>query len=86
MINVKHLVLDVLKPHHPNALEFARALAGTGPDYRVHVTVLEVDEKTESLRVEVTGSAIDFERLREAIGELGGSLHSIDEVETASGE
>ena len=62
------------------------ALAGTGPDYGVHVTVLEVDEKTESLRVEVTGSAIDFERLHEAIGELGGSLHSIDEVETASGE
>lgn len=84
MINVKRLVLDVLKPHHPNALEFAHAIAATGPDCRVQVTVLEVDEKTETLKVEVTGSALDFERVHEAIGQCGGSLHSIDEVEVCS--
>lgn len=86
MINVKRLLLDVLKPHNPNALEFARAIAETGPDYRVQVKVLEVDEKTETLQVEVMGGAIDFERLHEAIGQCGGSLHSIDEVEVVGGE
>lgn len=76
---VKRLVLDILKPHEPNALEFALALAAHG--YRVKLTVVEVDEKTETLLVTVEGDAIDFEQVRTTINELGGSLHSIDEVE-----
>jgi hypothetical protein len=51
MVLVKRLVLDVLKPHQPNALEFSQALARAGGDYRVCITVLEVDEKTETLKV-----------------------------------
>lgn len=76
---VKRLVLDILKPHEPNALEFARALAALG--YHVQLRVDEVDEKTESLVVAVEGDDIDFDQVRATINELGGSLHSIDEVE-----
>ena len=81
MVLVKRLVLDVLKPHQPNALEFSQAIAIAGGGYRVCTTVLEVDEKTESLQVVVEGDAIDFDALQSSISELGGSLHSIDEVE-----
>jgi hypothetical protein len=81
MVSVKRIVLDVLKPHQPNALEFARAIAGAGADSRVHLTVVEMDEKTETLQIEVEGNAIDFETIQAAITDLGGSLHSIDEVE-----
>ena len=62
MVYVKRMVLDVLKPHQPNALEFSRAIAGSGADYRVHLLVLEMDDKTETLRIEVAGDAIDFEQ------------------------
>ena len=85
MISVKRVVLDILKPHHPNALEFSRALAEVGPDYRVCLSVIEVDENTETLQVVVEGNAIDFEAVQTAIDSLGGSLHSIDEVEVQSG-
>ncbi len=81
MVLVKRLVLDVLKPHQPNALEFSQAIAGTAGKSRVHVTVLEVDEQTETLRVVVEGEALDFDAIQSSIGEMGGSLHSIDEVE-----
>ena len=84
MVSVKKLVLDVLKPHRPNALEFCETLAAVGSDYRVHLTVLEVDENTETLRVVVEGSTLDFYALQAAIGKMGGSLHSIDEVEVLS--
>jgi len=84
MISVKRVVLDVLKPHHPNALEFSQTIAEVGPDYRVRLTVLEVDENTETLRVVVEGDAIDFEAIQTAISNLSGSLHSIDEVEVQS--
>ena len=80
MIFVKKLVLDVLKPHQPNALDFAKAITATGDDYWVRVTVLEVDEQTETLELEVRGSAVDFELIRQTVTEQGGSVHSIDEV------
>ncbi len=84
MVLVKRLVLDVLKPHQPNALEFSQALAKAGGDYRVCTTVLEVDEKTETLQVIVEGDAIDFDAVQSGISDLGASLHSIDEVEVKS--
>lgn len=85
MISVKRVVLDVLKPHSPNALDFARALAEQGPDYHVRLSVIEVDEKTETVQVEVSGAIIDFDGLHVVINQLGASLHSIDEVEVQSG-
>lgn len=84
MVNVKKIVLDVLKPHQPNALEFSRAIAKTGIDYRVHLIVLEMDESTETIQIEISGNAIDFETIQVAIAGMGGSLHSIDEVEVHS--
>ena len=80
MVAVKKIVLDVLKPHHPSALEYGRAIAAVGLDYHVTLLVLEVDENTETLQIIVEGSAIDFEAVQSAISDLGGSLHSVDEV------
>ena len=85
MTQVKRVVLDILKPHQPNVLEFARVLAEQG-DYRVKSTVLEMDDKTETLQVEIDGEMIDFERIQQAISEFGASLHSIDEVEVEGGD
>ena len=84
MVNVKRIVLDVLKPHQPNALEFSQAIAKTGVDYRVHLIVLEMDENTETIQIEISGHAIDFENIQSAITGMGGSLHSIDEVDVQS--
>ncbi|MDF2177622.1 DUF211 domain-containing protein [Aliiglaciecola sp. CAU 1673] len=83
---VKRIVLDVLKPHEPNALDFSRRLAASGKDYRVYLMVLEVDEKTETLQVEVQGTDIQCDSLFSVIKEMGGSLHSIDEVDVFSDE
>ncbi|MGD8581644.1 MAG: DUF211 domain-containing protein [Gammaproteobacteria bacterium] len=81
MITVKRIMLDVLKPHQPNALEFSQAIARAGRDYRVCLTVLEVDEDTQTLQLEVESDKIDFDAIEAAITEMGGSLHSIDQVE-----
>lgn len=84
MVYVKHLVLDILKPHQPNALEFSSKLAETGQNYHVVLTVLEVDENTETIQVEISAEHIDFDAIQLAISSMGGSLHSIDQVEVSS--
>jgi hypothetical protein len=81
MALVKKLVLDVLKPHQPNALEFGQRIAANSHGCRVRITVEEVDEKTDTLKVVVEGEDIDFESVQQAITDMGASLHSIDEVE-----
>jgi hypothetical protein len=84
MVSVRKIVLDVLKPHQPNALEFCSAIAAVGVDYRVRLAVLEMDENTETIQIEIQASAIDFAAIQQAITDMGGSLHSIDEVEVQS--
>ena len=84
MASVQRLVLDVLKPHQPNALEFANAIAALGDGYRVEIRVIEVDDKTETLLVAIEGDGLDFERISSAISESNTSLHNIDEVSVVS--
>lgn len=81
MTAIRRLVLDVLKPHQPNALEFATQLANLGLDYKVKLSVTEVDEKTETIVLTIIGQEIKFEAITVAIEKMGASVHSIDEVE-----
>lgn len=81
---IKRIVLDVLKPHHPNALGFAAALADQHAGCRVTVTVTEVDEKTETVIVIIDGADVPYDAINDSIKALGGSVHSIDEVEVTS--
>lgn len=84
MARIKRMVLDVLKPRHPNIIDFASAIADLGDDHRVIVSVDEVDDKTESVMLTIEGSNLDFVAIQQGINALGGSLHSIDEIEAAS--
>jgi len=85
MASVKRVVLDVLKPHRPNALEFARAIADQHKGHSVTVTVTEMDEKTETTVLVIEGDDMDYEGIVGTIVDLGGSVHSIDEVKVTSG-
>lgn len=84
MTALRKLVLDVLKPHQPNALEFASALAEAGTDYQVRLSVTEVDEKTETIVLTIAGKEINFDEITSTIEKMGASVHSIDEVEVDS--
>ncbi|KPJ94092.1 MAG: hypothetical protein AMJ53_05980 [Gammaproteobacteria bacterium SG8_11] len=74
------IALDVLKPHIPNALEFANAISENSPGCKITVTVIEVDEKTETTMVTIEGDNIDYDKIVNSVTTLGGSIHSIDEV------
>ncbi|SFK51300.1 hypothetical protein SAMN05216302_100829 [Nitrosomonas aestuarii] len=81
MIKVKRLVLDVLKPHQPNGLEFASALAERCGSCRIKYCVVEVDEQTETTLLTIDGDDIQFNVVTEAIRSMGATIHSIDEVD-----
>ena len=84
MAIVTRVVLDVLKPHQPNVLEFASQLADLGDGYHVNLLVQEVDDKTHSIVLRVSGEQLDFDSITRHIEAMGGSVHSIDEVDVKS--
>ena len=86
MTCLNRIVLDVLKPHSPNALEFANAIADYNKGCEITILVTEVDERTETTLVTVKGNKIAFDQLVESITQFGGSIHSIDEVTVSNFE
>jgi len=81
---IKRVVLDVLKPHQPNALEFASALAAHHSGCVIRITVIEVDEKTETTLVDIESDDVPYADIVDTIQALGASVHSIDEVVVSS--
>lgn len=74
----------MLKPHSPNSLDFASAIADKTTGARVELTVTEVDEKTETVVIVIEGEDIRYDTVVDAVSGMGGSIHSIDKVEVES--
>jgi len=77
---IKLLVLDVLKPHHPNIVEFGATLAKANGIENIDISVYSVDEKTEDVKVVLEGVSLDFETIRKTIENTGAAVHSVDKI------
>lgn len=80
MSQIKRIVLDVLKPHDPGVIAFATAVSEATGVSGVNAALVETDREVETLKLTVEGEAIDHEAVTAAVEDLGGSVHSVDEV------
>ena len=81
---IKELVLDVLKPHTPPLPDFASFLAEHNGVDKVEVSLVEMDERTESLGVILHGDDIDYDSFKEHMGKQGAVIHSVAKVTVES--
>ena len=77
---IKVVILDVLKLRTSSLPLFATFLAELESVERVEVTLVEMDAKTDSLKVVLYGSGIDYDALKEHVGRNGAVIHSVDQV------
>ncbi|ADI31781.1 DUF211 domain-containing protein [Staphylothermus hellenicus] len=78
---IKRLVLDVLIPiKGPSIVDIAENLSRVKGVNAVNITVKEVDVETQNIIVVIEGDNIDFGETRVLIEELGGVIHSVDQV------
>jgi hypothetical protein len=80
MAPVRRIVLDVLKPHDPELLEFSQSVAGVEGVEAVDVSLIELDKQVQNVKLVAEGEDVDYEALRTAVEDLGATIHSIDEV------
>jgi len=74
------VVLDILKPHDPSIVEFAKEINAVKNVQRADVSIVEVDANTETVKLVVEGHAIKLEEVEAVVKRLGAAIHSVDQV------
>ncbi len=80
MSDIRRLVLDVLKPHHPSIVDLSKRLSVLDGVSGVNLTIDEVDQDTESIKITIEGTSIDYDTVEQTISESGAVIHSVDSV------
>jgi hypothetical protein len=61
-------------PILPNTLPHLRDILG------VNMSVIEIDQKTETVKISIEGVNLSYAAIQQEIESLGGTIHSIDKV------
>jgi hypothetical protein len=80
MSQIRRLVLDVLKPHEPTNVEVASAIGDLQDVDGVNLSLYEVDQQTENVKITVEGTNVNYGLVLQTIENLGGVVHSVDEI------
>ena len=80
MANIRRIVLDVLKPHSPGILEIATDLADLKGVDGVDISLIEMDQKVENVKITCEGDSINYAEVETVIKEHGASIHSLDKI------
>jgi hypothetical protein len=80
MAKTRRLVLDTLKPHEPNIIDLANVLSELTGVSAVNISIYELDRMVENAKITIEGEDISFEQVSHSIEDMGGTIHSIDEV------
>lgn len=80
MGKVRRLVLDTLKPHEPSIVEVARIISDIAGVGAVNISIYEMDRKVENAKITIEGEDVPYLEVQTMIEELGGAIHSVDEV------
>jgi len=80
LTEIKRIVLDVLKPHHPSIVELSKRISAIDGVMGVNCSLDEVDQETESIKITVEGPNLDFDQIDGVIRFSGAVIHSVDSV------
>ena len=79
-MSIRRLVLDSLKPRETSIIELSQALCSVDGVDEVDITVTEVDVKTETIKLVIRGSNINYEEISKTMMDHGAIIRSIDEI------
>ncbi len=79
-MNIRRIVLDVMKPHEPDIVSMADVLSNLPNVTAVNIAVVEIDKAVENIKVTIEGVGLRFKQIERQMRELGAAIHSIDLV------
>jgi hypothetical protein len=84
MGKIRRLVLDALKPHEPSIIDMAQELSELDGVSAVNISIYEIDRKVENAKITMEGEDISYTLVLDVVNEMGGVVHSVDEVVAGS--
>ncbi|RLF11522.1 MAG: hypothetical protein DRJ98_03240 [Thermoprotei archaeon] len=79
-ISIRRLVLDTLKPREAPLIELSKALCEVAGIEEVDTVVIEVDARTETVKITIRGPDINYDEAAKIINDHGAVIRSVDEV------
>lgn len=77
---VVKVVLDVLKPRELSLPQLAASICEHSGASQVIADIVEVDVKTETVKLTVEGEKLDLDLLHQVLEEYGCALRSMDSI------
>ncbi len=77
---IRRLVLDVMKPHEPDNMFLALKLSEVENVDGVNLSLMEIDQSTETLKITIVGNDINYKEVKKVIEDMGAAIHSVDEI------
>lgn len=79
-INIRRLLIEALKARETSLVELSQALCSANGVDECDMTVTDVDVKTETIKLTVRGSNIDYNQILGTLQDNGVSVKGVDEV------
>ena len=80
MVQIRRLVVDVLKPHEPPTLTFTQQVAEAESVAGINATLIELDKEVQNVKLTIEGESIEYDAVEAVIEDAGGTIHSVDQV------
>ena len=80
MSALRHIALDVLKPHDPPLLEFTERIADVKCVDGVTSSLIELDQEVQNIKLTIEGEDLDYAVIEAEIDGQGGTIHSVDQA------
>ncbi|PLJ77700.1 DUF211 domain-containing protein [Infirmifilum sp. NZ] len=78
--SITRMLIDALKPRDVTVVDIARSLISLEKVSRVEINVAEVDVKTETLKISISGTGIDIKEIERTLEKHATVIRSIDYV------
>ncbi len=82
-VSLKKVVIDALKPHEIDILDLSKAICLHNGISNVSISVIEMDVKTETIKITITGDNIDLSEIKKIVEKYSTAIRSIDEISVA---
>ena len=79
-VAVKRLLLDSFKPRELSIIELSKALGSVEGVEGVDIVVIEVNSKTETIKVTIKGPHINYNAVLKVMEKHGVSIKGVDEI------
>jgi len=85
-VNLRRLVVDSLKPRESSIVDLSRTLCEVNGVEEIDINVIEVDAKTETIKLTIRGTNIDYDGIGKSLNDHGATIRSIDEISMGKGK